>query len=203
MPPSCEMECRKLGLTAVLTSRFFDPGLLSGDSGNRGRCFQLRGELYRLREQSCSAASSEPQRHTWRKVAATSQPSLPSRLEESMWNFPTLLARVCVLKEIPYTGEGREAWGLELPADSEGAIRSLSGHRVPARQEDVGSQPGGHCSSQGSGAWVPSARPGLAGLLQVRLPVRGPLPPWLPQRSLLTQIFLEALNVKKLPRELV
>lgn len=66
----------------------------------------------------------------------------------------------------------------------------------------MGSQPRGHSSSQGSGAWVPSAHSGLAGLLQVGLPVSGPLPPWLPQRSLLTQIFLEALHVKKLPTEL-
>lgn len=99
-------------------------------------------------------------------------------------------------------GEGREAWGPALPAGSDGATRSLSGRRAPARQEDVGSQPGGHSSSQGSGAWVRFARSGLTGLLQVGLPVRGPLPPWLPQRSLLTQIFLEALHVKKLPTEL-
>lgn len=114
--PSCEMECRKLGLTAVLTSRFFDPGLVPGDSGNRGQRVPFRGELYRLREQSCSAASSETQRLAWRKMAAASQPSLSFRFEESMWNFPTLLARVCVLKEIPYTGEGREARGPALPA---------------------------------------------------------------------------------------
>lgn len=127
----------RLGLTAVLRSRFFDPGLLSGDSGNRGQCFQFRGELDRPREQSCSAASSEPQRHTWRKMAATSQPSLPSRLEESMWNFPTLLARVCVLKEIPCTGAGRKAWGPALPADSEGHPLRL--------------WPQGPCSSGGRG----------------------------------------------------
>lgn len=126
-----------MGLTTVLTSRFFDPGLLSGDSGNRGQCFQFRGELDRPREQSCSAASSEPQRHTWRKMAATSQPSLPSRLEESMWNFPTLLARVCVLKEISCTGAGREAWGPVLPADSEGHPLRL--------------WPQGLCSSRGRG----------------------------------------------------
>ena len=62
---------------------------------------------------------------------------LPSRLEESMWNFPTLLARVCVLKEISCTGAGREAWGPVLPADSEGHPLRL--------------WPQGLCSSRGRG----------------------------------------------------
>lgn len=50
-----------------------------------------------------------------------------------------------------------------------------------------------HFSSQWSISGAYSARTRLAGLLQVGLPVRGLLPPWLSRGSLLTQIFLEAL----------
>ena len=112
----------------------------------------------------------------WRKMAAASQPSLSFRLEESMWNSPPLLARVCVLNGFHARARVGRRGVPRCPLALEGP-RAPAPAAGPPRQGGRGPQPRGHSSSQGSGAWVPSARSGLAGLPQAGLPVRGPCHP--------------------------
>ena len=95
-------------------------------------------------------------------------------------------------ERIPYAGEGREARGPALPAGSGGA----------ARVKRTWSSAWGSLFLAGVwrlGALCP-LRAGRAS--SGRAACQRPLPPWLPQRSLLSQIFLEALHGEKLVSEL-
>ena len=126
----------------------------------------------------------------WRKMAAASQPSLSFRLEESMWNSPTLLARVCVLNGFHTRARVGRRRVPRCPLALEG----------PPASRGRGPQPGGHSSSQGSGAWVPSARSGLAGLPQAGLPVRGPCHPGCLSGACCLRSFWKPCTVRKWSR---
>lgn len=85
-----------------------------------------------------------------------------------------------------------------LPADSVQVVCPFLGLSFPTREVEVALQPPSHSSAQQSPAGA-SAPARLAAFLQVGiglLVVGGLRPPWLPQSSLLTQSFLEALYQK-------
>lgn len=150
-----------------------------------------RAEMFR----GVCLAPPLPRMHICRTMAASSGQSL------SVWmsrrgSFPLLWNEYVACKKF-HTQAGVRRPGVprlrySLPADFVGVIRPLSVLSVPAWKVEVASA-SESLFLLGPVCWVCSGHFGLAGPLQGRPPVRGLLPPWLPRRNLLTQIFLEAL----------
>lgn len=77
MPPSCEMEYQ-IGSDNCPREQVFDLGAPVWGLWEPRAVFSSSEISSQTKGAELFNCPSEPQRHTWRKMAATSQPSLPS-----------------------------------------------------------------------------------------------------------------------------